>query len=136
MLYLFFMVFNVHQVQFVVPIYSWICGLLLEYGHFTGYHTLKEDEFSLSSQLSVVNSSRLRVKFCAPLPHRAVILSRLRRHTCALAVIQLWVQIWTCTALAGNFCLFLLIHCHSLSLNSCYCLSFIGIPKFCGLCLI
>lgn len=45
----------IHQVQFVMPIYSFMCSLSLECVQYTKGNTLKENWFSLYQQPSVVS---------------------------------------------------------------------------------
>lgn len=48
------------QVQFVLPTYSWVCGLPLECIYFLGATLWKKNLFSFSQRLSVANSSWTR----------------------------------------------------------------------------
>lgn len=120
-------VIKVPLVQFVLPICSWICGLLLEHGHSTRCYTLKKINYLSPSNYQLSIALQL-----GPSISHAGILSRLSRYSCVHAVKQLWVHMWTCFVQSGNDCSLFLILCHSL--GNLYCLSFTMIPTFCGVC--
>lgn len=81
-----------HQVQFVLSVCSWVCGLSMEHGQLIMGKTFKEDSLSRPQQLSIVNGSSARDETSCP-PPLGLAWARMEIvHT----VQSLWVHMCTC----------------------------------------